>query len=44
VQTSPFDTKQLAIPPAFKSAVQVKIGNNKVYVLQKEGLQQYLIK
>jgi hypothetical protein len=44
VQTTPLNTRESAIPPAFKTAIQVKIGNNKVYALQKEGLQQYLIK
>jgi len=32
------------IPALFKSALQIKTANNKVYLLQKNGIQQYLIK
>ena len=36
--------KEYKLPFSFYDAVQIKAGNNKVYVLHKEGLQQYLIK
>ncbi|MEO6548662.1 MAG: hypothetical protein ABIN94_11705 [Ferruginibacter sp.] len=35
---------EFATPPSFKNAMQIKAGNNKVYVLQKEGLQEFLLK
>ncbi len=35
--------KEFALPSYFKDAIQIKIAGNKVYVLNKEGLQQYAI-
>ena len=32
------------VPPFFKNALQIKAANNKVYVLQGNGIQQFLIK
>jgi len=32
------------IPEFFKNALQIKVANNKVYLLQKNGIQQFLIK
>ena len=32
------------LPFSFNEAVQIKVGNNKVYVLNKGGLQQFLVK
>lgn len=36
--------KEFNLPLSFANAIQIKAGNNKVYVLQKDGLQQFLIK
>lgn len=36
--------KEHALPFSFNEAVQIKVGNNKVYVLTKAGLQQFLVK
>ncbi len=33
-----------ALPFSFNEAVQIKVGNNKVYVLNKAGLDQFLVK
>ena len=38
------DLKEFLLPNSFKEALQIEVGNNKVYVLQKEGLQQFLVK
>ena len=36
--------QELKLPFAFNEALQIKVGNNKVYVLTKGGLQQFLVK
>ena len=36
--------KEYKLPISFSSAIQIRVGNNKLYVLQKEGLQQFLVK
>ncbi len=36
--------KEYTLPVSFNNALQIKAGNNKLFVLQKDGLQQYLIK
>jgi hypothetical protein len=36
--------KDYPLPASFENALQIKAGNNKIFVLQKEGLQQFLIK
>ena len=41
---SSLNLKEFKLPPSFGTALQIKAGNSKVYVLQKEGLQQYLVK
>jgi hypothetical protein len=38
------DLKEYKLPPSFSSALQIKAGNGKVYVLHKEGLEQFLVK
>jgi len=43
-QTSSLNLKEFALPESFSNAVQVKAGNGKVYVLHKEGLQQFIVK
>ncbi|MEO5891983.1 MAG: hypothetical protein ABIQ31_17180 [Ferruginibacter sp.] len=43
-QTNPFKTQDYVIPAFFKSAVQIKAVNGKVYLLQRNGIQQYLLK
>jgi len=43
-QTGSLQMKEYPLPPLFKDALQIKAGNGKVYVLDKEGLQQYLVK
>ncbi len=36
--------KEYKLPPAFNNAMQIKVCNNKLYVLHEDGLQQFLIK
>lgn len=36
--------KEYALPVSFNNALQIKAGNNKLFVLQKEGLLQFLLK
>lgn len=36
--------QELKLPFSFNKALQIKVGNNKVYVLNKSGLQQFLVK
>lgn len=36
--------KEYKLPVSFSDALQIKAGNNRVYVLTKEGLQQFLVK
>ena len=36
--------KQYALPPAISTALQIKVGNNKVYALQPNGVEVYLLK
>lgn len=36
--------KEYSLPLSFDNALQIKAGNNKLFVLQKDGLQQYLLK
>ena len=36
--------KEYRLPVSFNDALQIKIGNNKLYVLYKDGLQQFLVK
>ncbi len=36
--------KEYKLPVSFNNALQIKIGNNRLYVLYKEGLQQFLVK
>lgn len=43
-QTGSLKLSEYPIPASFKNALQIKAANNKVYVLLKNGLQQYLIK
>ena len=43
-QTGTLSLKEFSLPASFSNAIQVKAGNGKVYVLHKEGLQQYLVK
>ncbi|MBC7889903.1 MAG: hypothetical protein H7Z13_18665 [Ferruginibacter sp.] len=43
-QTGNLKLMEYAIPVFFKNALQIKTANNKVYLLQKNGIQQYLIK
>ncbi len=43
-QTGTLNLKEFSLPVSFNNALQVKAGNGKVYVLHKEGLQQYLVK
>jgi hypothetical protein len=38
------DLKEYKLPPSFSSALQIKAGYGKVYVLHKEGLGQFLVK
>ncbi len=35
--------KEFKLPQSFSTALQIKAGNSKVYVLQKEGLQQFIV-
>lgn len=43
-QTGSLKLKQYSLPDFFKTALQIKVVANKVYLLQKEGIQQFLIK
>lgn len=43
-QTGSLNLKEYLLPPWFKNAVQIKAANNIVYVLQKDGLQQFFVK
>lgn len=36
--------KEYKLPVSFTTALQIKAGNNKVFVLQKEGLQQFVVR
>ena len=38
------DLKEYKLPLSFINALQIKAGNGKVYVLHKDGLQQFLVK
>jgi hypothetical protein len=38
-----FNLRQYALPDVFKDALQIKISNNKVYLLKKEGITVYSI-
>jgi hypothetical protein len=43
-QTGSLNLKEFPLPASFKNAIEVKAGNGKVYVLQKQGLEQYSVK
>jgi len=43
-QTDLLKFREYSTPFILKKAMQIKAGNNKIYVLRKEGLQQFLIK
>lgn len=43
-QVASLKLTEFVIPPLFRNALQIKTANNKVYLLQKNGVQQYLIK
>jgi hypothetical protein len=43
-QTASLKLKEYPTPGFFKTAAQIKVANNKVYLLQKDGVQQFLIK
>jgi hypothetical protein len=43
-QTGSLKLQEFPTPDFFKSSLQIKVANNKVYLLQKEGVQQFLIK
>jgi hypothetical protein len=43
-QLSSLKLKQFTLNNSFKNALQIKVLNNKVYLLQKDGLYEYLIK
>ncbi|MEP7144834.1 MAG: hypothetical protein ABI707_18260 [Ferruginibacter sp.] len=43
-QTSSLKLLEWPIPAFFRNALQIKAANNKVYLLQKNGIQQFLIK
>lgn len=36
--------REYKLPAPFTTAIQIKAGNSKVFVLQKEGLQQYIVR
>jgi hypothetical protein len=36
--------KEYKLPLAFNNAIQIKVSNNKLYVLHRDGVQQFLIK
>lgn len=38
------DLKEYKLPVSFTDALQIKAGNGKVFVLRKDGLQQFLVK
>lgn len=38
------DLKEYKLPISFRDALQIKAGNGKVFVLRKDGLQQFLVK
>jgi hypothetical protein len=42
-QSGYLDLKEYKLPTSFKNAVQVKAGNNKVYILKEQGLEIYAI-
>ena len=43
-QSGSLNLIQYRMPAYFRNALQIKAGNNKVYLLQKDGLQQFLVK
>jgi hypothetical protein len=43
-QTGSLNLKEYAVPSFISNATQVRAGNGKVYVLNKEGLQQYIVR
>ncbi len=43
-ETGSLKLVEYSTPILFKKAMQIKAGNGKVYVLRKEGLQQFLVK
>lgn len=43
-QTSSLKLTEYPIPAFFKNALQIKAANNKVYLLQKNGIQEFLIR
>lgn len=43
-QTRSLKLSEFPLPQKYKDALQSKLVNNKVYLLQKEGIQQFLIK
>lgn len=43
-QPGSLNLKEYSIPAYFKDALQIKAANNKIYLLQKDGVHQYLIK
>ncbi|MEJ7588926.1 MAG: hypothetical protein WKI04_15325 [Ferruginibacter sp.] len=43
-QQASLKLNELPIPPFFKMALQIKTANNKVYLLQKNSIQEFLIK
>ena len=43
-QTGSLNLKEYLLPAWFSNSLQIKVGNSKVYVLQNDGLQQYLVK
>jgi hypothetical protein len=42
-QTGSLQLKEYKLPAVFKEAMQIKAGNGKVYVLNKDGLLQYVV-
>ncbi len=43
-ETGSIQLIEYSTPYYFKNTLQIKAGNNKIYVLRKEGLQQFLVK
>ncbi|MEO6732721.1 MAG: hypothetical protein ABIN01_15980 [Ferruginibacter sp.] len=43
-QTGSLNLIQYPVPAFFKNALQIRVANNKVYLLQKDGVQQFLLK
>jgi len=43
-ETGSLNLKEFSLPASFNNALQVRAVNGKVYVLHKEGLQQFLVK